>query len=108
MSDPNEQLIIALEGMIFDDMLTPGERVDALHSLARASSARVTDILLRVLRLPDVKLQAHAAVHLLDREQGAHRAAVETAAQAWPPDPPYPANEVFDALAGAESEGSDS
>jgi len=107
MSDPNGQLIVALERMVFDDILTPGERVDALNSLARASSALVTDILLRVLRLPDVKLQAHAAVHLLDREQGAHRAAVEAAAQAWPADPPYPANEVFDALEEAESEGSD-
>jgi hypothetical protein len=104
MSDPNEQLIISLERMIFDDGLAHGERIDALNSLGHASSARVTDVLLRVLRLPDVKLQAHAALHLLDREQGAHRAAVEATAGTWPSDPPYPANEVFDAL---EEGGSD-
>jgi hypothetical protein len=103
-SGPDEQLIAALEGMIFDDGVADGERLDALTSLARASSARVTNMLLRALHLQDVKLQAHAALNLLDREQGAHRAAVETAVRTWPVDPPYPASEVFDLLGDGGSD----
>jgi hypothetical protein len=99
-SAPNEQLIAALEKMVFDEALTPGERIDALSSLAGASSAHVTDVLLRVLASPDIKLQAHAARHLLDRDEGVHRHAVETAARTWPAEPPYPADEVLEALGG--------
>ncbi|HEU4727813.1 MAG TPA: hypothetical protein VFT22_07995 [Kofleriaceae bacterium] len=98
-ADPDERLTAALEKIVFDDALPSGERIDALGSLANASAAVVTAILLRVLELPDVKLQAHAALHLLDRDQGAHREVVQRVAHTWPADPPYPADEVLDALA---------
>jgi hypothetical protein len=101
-SNLSAPLIAALEKMIFDDALAPGERIDALSSLACGSSALVTDVLLRVLETPDVKLQAHAALHLLERGQGVHRPAVERVARTWPAEPPYPADEVLEALAGGK------
>lgn len=94
---PNEQLIAALEQIVFDDAVADEERTAALSSLAAASSASATDILLRVIRLPHLRLQAHAALHLLDR--GAYRALVEEVAHTWPADPPYPADEVLELLA---------
>jgi hypothetical protein len=95
---PNEQLMAALEKMVFDESLGLVERVDALSSLAGASSLRTVEILKRVLQLPHVKLQAHAGLHLLDRDHGAHRGTVERTARTWPTDPPYPADEVLEAL----------
>lgn len=94
---PNEQLIAALEKIVFDDTIASEDRTAALGSLAGASSTYATDVLLRVIRLPHLRLQAHAALHLLDR--GAHRALVEEVAHAWPADSPYPADEVLELLA---------
>jgi len=96
-ASPNEQLIAALERIVFDDTVADEERTAALGSLGGASSASATDILLRVIRLPHLKLQAHAALHLLDR--GGHRALVEEVAHAWPADSPYPTDEVLELLA---------
>ncbi|MEO7732881.1 MAG: hypothetical protein ABIY55_18090 [Kofleriaceae bacterium] len=97
-----EEIVAALEKMIFDDALSTGERIDALSSLAHGASTHVTDVLLRVLECPDVKLQAHAALYLLDRGEGVHRATVERVARTWPAEPPYPADEVLEALDAGE------
>lgn len=97
-STPNEPLLVALEKMIFNDALALGERIDALSSLAFASSELATNILLRVLETREIKLQAHAGLHLLDHDQGVHRQAVERVTQAWPADPPYPAEDVLEML----------
>jgi hypothetical protein len=96
---PDEQLISALENIVFDDSIISEERTAALGSLAVASSAHATDVLLRAIRLPSLRLQAHAALHLLDRDGGAHRATVEGVATQWPAEPPYPADEVLELLA---------
>lgn len=95
-----EEMVAALEKMVFDDALTTRERIDALSSLACGASTRVTNVLLRVLENPEVKLQAHAALHLLDRDQGVHRPVVERVARTWPAEPPYPAEDVLEALDG--------
>jgi hypothetical protein len=94
---PNEQLIAALERIILDDGIASEDRTAALGPLAGASSDYATNVLLKVIRLPHLKLQAHAALHLLDR--GGHRALVEEVARAWPADSPYPADEVLELLA---------
>jgi hypothetical protein len=96
-----EKIVAALEKMIFDETLTTRERIDALSSLAYGASERVINILLRVLENPDVKLQAYAALHLLDRDQGVHRPAVERVTRTWPAEPPYPAEDVLEALGGS-------
>lgn len=95
-----EKIVAALERMIFDAALTTRERIDALSSLACGASEHVTNVLLRVLENPDVKLQAHAALHLLDRDQGVHRPTVERIVRTWPAEPPYPAEDVLEALRG--------
>lgn len=97
---PDAPLVAALEKLIFDDTLPIRERIDALSSLACGASIRVTSVLLRVLENPEVKLQAHAALHLLDRDQGVHRPAVERVVRTWPAEPPYPAEDVLEALDG--------
>jgi hypothetical protein len=102
---PNEQLISALEKIVFDDSIVSEERAAALGSLAGASSAHATDVLLRAVRLPHLRLQAHAALHLLDRDGGVHRATVEGIATQWPADPPYPADEVLELLAEHSNSG---
>lgn len=92
------EIVAALQTMIFDDDLTTRERIDAVGSLACRASTHVTDVLLRVLECPDVKIQAHAALHLLTRGEGVHRPAVERVARTWPAEPPYPADGVLEAL----------
>jgi hypothetical protein len=104
-SAPNDQLMAALEQMVLDDALTVAERIDVLSSLAGTSSPRATAVLIRALQLPQAKLQAHAARHLLDRDQGAYRTDVETVAQTWPAEPPYPADEVLQALHTRNEQG---
>jgi hypothetical protein len=94
---PNEQLIAELEKIVVNEALASEERTAALGSLAAASSAYATKVFLKVICLPHLKLQAHAALHLLDR--GGHRALVEEVARAWPADSPYPADEVLELLA---------
>jgi len=102
---PNDQLIAALEQMVVDDALALEQRIDALTSLACASSSPATDVLIRALQLPHVKLQAHAALHLLDRDQDAYRTGMEKTAQTWPVEPPYPADEVLEALGNPPGQG---
>jgi hypothetical protein len=95
-----EKIVAALEKIIFDAALTTRERIEALSSLACGASEHVTNVLLRALADPEVKLQAYAALHLLDRDEGAHHPAVERIARTWPAEPPYPVEDVLEALDG--------
>ncbi len=101
---PDERLIEALARIVLDESADLDERRAAVSALGRARSATATDALLRALRAADVGLQASAALRLLDRDPEAHRARVEELARSWPEDPPYPAGDVLELLAGEPDE----
>lgn len=98
---PDERLIIQLEKLAFDETAGLEARRTALSALGQARTPSATNALCRALTLSDAGLQATAALHLLERENGVYRDRIAQAAQAWPDDAPYPAYEVLDALAGS-------
>jgi len=98
-SSPDEGLIAELDRLVHDDAAGIDERQTALSALGRTPADSAVGALLRALGLPELSLQAIAALHLLDRDQPRHRARVEEATRTWPEDAPYPAYEVLDLLA---------
>lgn len=101
---PDERLVAALEEIALNAAAHRDERSGAVSALGCARSAAATAALLRVTLVPEVGLQASAALHLLDRDLRAHRAHVEALVRAWPEDPPYPAGDVLELLASEPDE----
>ena len=101
---PDERLVTALAGILLDETVDRDSRLAAVSALGGARSAAATDALLRATRVADLGLQASAALHLLDRDLHGHRAHVEALARSWPADPPYPAGDVLELLAGEADE----
>lgn len=97
---PDARLVDVLARLLLDDATDLDSRLAALSALGGARSAAAADALLRTTRAPDISLQASAALHLLDRDPVAYRARVEELARSWPEDPPYPAGDVLEVLAG--------
>lgn len=102
---PDARLVDALARLLLDEAAGREVRDAALSALGGARSDAATDALLRVTRVSDVRRQASAAVHLLDRDLRAHRAYVEELVRSWPEDPPYPAGDVLEMLASEPAAG---
>lgn len=99
-SSPDERLIAELDQLVYDKTAGLDERQTALSALGRTPTESATDALCRALALPEIGLQAIAALHLLGRDYPRYRDRIEQVARTWPDDAPYPAYEVLDLLAG--------
>jgi HEAT repeat protein len=102
--EPDAELVAALARVALDAAAKNDERRAAASALGRALSPAATEALIQVSRDPDLRLQASAALDLLDRDPIAHRIFVEELVRTWPNDPPYPAQDVLDLLAELSAE----
>jgi hypothetical protein len=102
-ASPDGRLIAELERLVLDADAGNDERTAALAAITAARSAAGTAALITVTGLADVRMQATAALQLLDRDPLAHRARVAELVRGWPKDAPYPANEVLELLAANPS-----
>jgi hypothetical protein len=95
---PHHGLIAGLEQVVLDMDAVLDARSGALAALGRSLCARATQALMRATNVPNIRLQATAALHLLDRDPEAHRSHVLELTLTWPDDPPYPAPDVLELL----------
>jgi hypothetical protein len=99
-----DRLMRILERIALDSEAGDDERNAAVRAIAVAPPLRAAEALLRVSATDDLGLQASAALALLDIDVEKHREYVQRLVDTWPADPPYPAQDVIEALTSAPEE----
>ncbi|MEU8822877.1 hypothetical protein [Streptomyces sp. NPDC048636] len=95
----DEDVVAALEELVFDDAVEVAERADAVVALFDLPSPAVTAVLLRAVRSPEPPIQVEAAVgltyeHLIED----HRDLLRSVVASWPEDAGHRARIVWSEL----------